>query len=331
MRSSSTLFLIATGLANADLLRTLNHTVGRCSYTATCIAGGISGVCVDTSAGCCEGSTTSLLCPGTNDIKCCTRNPCSTPQGSGTCVQTSACSGTSVSGYCVGPASLQCCVDSSPTPGPSPGPSPGPATSHLGVDVSDPVTQGTFSCMKNNGISFVVSRAFHSTGNVDTAACGTLRNAMNAGIDTRDVYMFPCPTCTKSASEQVSEMVSYLKGSCPLVWSGRVWLDIEGSQYWHSSTATNKEFYEQLSSACKSSSASSCGVYSSAVQWSELFGSLSYAPTPLLPLWYAHYDNAQTFSDFSSFGGWTSPHAKQYQGDTTLCSTGLDKNWSPSF
>ena len=94
MLMRSTLFLIATGLANADLLRTLNRTVGRCSYTATCIAGGISGVCVDTSAGCCKGSTTS--CPGTNDIKCCTRNPCSTPQGSGTCVQTSACSGTSV-------------------------------------------------------------------------------------------------------------------------------------------------------------------------------------------------------------------------------------------
>jgi len=54
-------------------------------------------------------------------------------------------------------------------------------------------------------------------------------------------------------------------------------------------------------------------------------------------------------SDFSAFGGWTNPHAKQYQGDVTMCrcvysltalrvtfidiiiyySTGVDKNYSP--
>ena len=30
-----------------------------------------------------------------------------------------------------------------------------------------------------------------------------------------------------------------------------------------------------------------------------------------MPLWYAHYDNIPSFSDFSSFGGWTTPYAKQ--------------------
>ena len=131
-----------------------NETVQGCSYTDTCSAGGIDGVCVSTSAGkvpyphsradailnyciidpspsccislrcyccayllaslpmvmatvmamggylgCCGGTTTSNLCPGSSDIKCCTSNPCSTPSGSGTCEQTSACSGTSYSGY----------------------------------------------------------------------------------------------------------------------------------------------------------------------------------------------------------------------------------------
>lgn len=56
---------------------------------------------------------TSGLCPGSSDIKCCTNNPCSTPQGSGTCKQTTACSGTHVSGYCSGPSDLQCCLGSS--------------------------------------------------------------------------------------------------------------------------------------------------------------------------------------------------------------------------
>lgn len=43
---------------------------------------------------------------------------------------------------------------------------------------------------------------------------------------------------------------------------------------------------------------------------------------------YAHYDNNPAFSDFSAFGGWSSPHAKQYAGDVTQCSLGVDKNYA---
>eukprot|EP01040_Poterioochromonas_malhamensis_P016180 gene16180-18299_t len=87
-----------------------NSTLKFCSYQATCSVGGIEGVCVSISAGCCNGAVTSGLCPGSSDIKCCTSNSCSTPQGSGTCKQKSACSGTAVAGYCSGPSDLQCCV-----------------------------------------------------------------------------------------------------------------------------------------------------------------------------------------------------------------------------
>lgn len=43
-----------------------------------------------------------------------------------------------------------------------------------------------------------------------------------------------------------------------------------------------------------------------------------------VPLWYAHYDNQETFSDFSPFGGWSRPNIKQYIGDTTACGYGVD-------
>jgi hypothetical protein len=72
--------------------------------------GGIEGACVSISAGCCHGSITSGLCPGSGDVRCCTNNPCSTPQGSGQCKQTSACSGHAVPGYCSGPSNIQCCI-----------------------------------------------------------------------------------------------------------------------------------------------------------------------------------------------------------------------------
>ena len=87
-----------------------------CSYSATCNVGGIDGVCVSISAGCCSGTATSGLCPGSSDVQCCTSAACTTPSGSGTCEQTSACSGTTVSGYCTGPSDIQCCVDGSPPP-----------------------------------------------------------------------------------------------------------------------------------------------------------------------------------------------------------------------
>ena len=34
---------------------------------------------------------------------------------------------------------------------------------------------------------------------------------------------------------------------------------------------------------------------------------------------YAHYDNKASFSDFTPFGGWKEPWAKQYNGDITVC------------
>ncbi len=46
-------------------------------------------------------------------------------------------------------------------------------------------------------------------------------------------------------------------------------------------------------------------------------------------LWYAHYDNNPSFGDFVAFGGWTKPNIKQFQGDTTLCGAGVDRNYYP--
>ena len=96
------------------------------------------------------------------------------------------------------------------------------------------------------------------------------------GFKTRDTYLFPCPTCSASASSQVNQLISYLNSNCKSQWSGRIWLDIEGTSYWSSSTSTNQAWYKQLKDACTSSGAR-CGVYSSASQWSSIFGSSSWS------------------------------------------------------
>lgn len=81
-----------------------------------CYSGGVEGVCVSVSAGCCSGgyADPADLCPGSQDIQCCVNTKCYTPGGSGTCMQTSLCSskgGVSDPGdYCPGPQDIQCCV-----------------------------------------------------------------------------------------------------------------------------------------------------------------------------------------------------------------------------
>jgi hypothetical protein len=44
-------------------------------------------------------------------------------------------------------------------------------------------------------------------------------------------------------------------------------------------------------------------------------------------LWYAHYDDNPSFSDFAAFGGWAHPSIKQFAGTTSLCGAGVDKNF----
>lgn len=291
-----------------------------CSYSSTCTASGVTGVCVSISGGCCSGTVTSGLCAGSSDIKCCTNNPCSTPYGSGTCMQTSLCSskgGQSYGGYCTGPSDVQCCVK-------------GTTTSEYGLDLYPATSVSTFQCMINAGFTFVIPRGYRSNGQVDSNVCTNLNNAKTAGMTKRDVYIFPCPKCSKTATTQMTELVNYVRGNCNSAWSGRVWLDIEGSDYWLGSSSSNKAWYEEMVKSC-SSLGVSCGVYTNKSQWESIFGTSSYVYGNNLPLWYAHYDNSPTFSDFSAFGGWSTPHAKQYAGDVTVCSTDVDKNYATSW
>ena len=80
-----------------------------------------------------------------------------------------------------------------------------------------------------------------------------------------------------------------------------------------------------LSQASSMLGAGKVGVYSSASQWSPIMCGWTGASSH--QLWYAHYDNNPSFSDFSAFGGWTKPAIKQYAGDVSICSTSIDKDF----
>ena len=75
-----------------------------------------------------------------------------------------------------------------------------------GIDVSTLVYPDTFKCLKEQGYEFLIVRGYRSLGSPDPDAIHTIANAFQAGFKYVDVYMFPCPKCSKSASEQVREM-----------------------------------------------------------------------------------------------------------------------------
>ncbi|KAL5477262.1 hypothetical protein EMCRGX_G024031 [Ephydatia muelleri] len=198
---------------------------------------------------------------------------------------------------------------------------PLPGAGTYGVDVSTLVSESDFTCLKANGFEFAIVRGFQSNGVPDSNAPTTIANARAAGIPYVDAYLFPCPRCSSSAATQVASMVDKLSGSN----YGMIWLDIEGSQYWLGSYSENQKFFEELLSAAASHK--STGVYASESQWVEIMGSSSYTGGAAHPLWYPHYDDNPSFSDFAPFGGWKTPNIKQYSDTATVCGVGIDRNW----
>jgi GH25 family lysozyme M1 (1,4-beta-N-acetylmuramidase) len=199
-----------------------------------------------------------------------------------------------------------------------------PALCTLGVDISQLFSTSTYTCMKNAGYTFAIPRGYCSFGGLDANIHNNLNNARAAGLAT-DIYMFPCRG--KSATAQVDQMIAGI----PSNLYGTVWIDVETNPSagcgWGSDHAGNCNFLTETINRIKSHG-KAAGVYASRYMWQTIMGSFTACTGPASqPLWYAHYDNSASFSDFQAFGGWTKPHMKQYQGDTTLCSAGVDKNF----
>merc|ERR1712228_1118263 len=114
---------------------------------------------------------------------------------------------------------------------------------------------------------------------------------------------------------------------------GMIWFDIEANPSngcgWGTSYSSNCEYLQQLIEAAEAKGAHP-GVYSSEYEWETVMGSRSAcSAVSKYPLWYAHYDNRASFSDFDSvsFGAWKSPAVKQYAGDATWCSFDVDADY----
>ena len=187
----------------------------------------------------------------------------------------------------------------------------------LGVDVSS-LTE-VFSCLNSEGYKYAIVRGYMSTGYVDPNAKANIANAKAAGMQAVDVYMFPCVPCGDAAS-QATALWDSLGGSF-----GTVWIDVEVYS-WNEDQATNQAFISTLVSTLKGHGAI-VGIYTSLYNWSSITG--GWTGMASLPLWYAHYDDDASFSDFTGYGGWARPAMKQYDGNLVVCGAGVDLNYYP--
>ena len=219
----------------------------------------------------------------------------------------------------------------------------GAVAAYSGVDLSQPCSSSAFSCMKDNGVSFAVVRVYQSYGVVDPNGVATINAAWAGGMSHVDGYIFPCFSCGNPAG-QMDAAINHLSSaglkSIPRMHGsndtveyksevlgtsyGMIWLDIEGTEYWSPNQQENVNFIQALADEGIHRGVS-LGVYTSKSQWTPITGNSNILGN--LPLWYAHYDNNPSYSDFVPFGGWSSPSIKQYQGDVSLCGCALDRNY----
>mmetsp|Transcript_2813 Transcript_2813/g.6055 ORF Transcript_2813/g.6055 Transcript_2813/m.6055 type:complete len:250 (+) Transcript_2813:100-849(+) len=203
-----------------------------------------------------------------------------------------------------------------------------PTVATVGVDVSQAVSESVWECLETPGgqgaIEFAIPRVYKSGGSVDTTGVASIGTALSAGIKYVDGYVFPCVSCGNAAG-QVSAAAAAVKGS----GYGMLWYDIE-SYNWGSSTSSNQAFVEEMIKEGLKLGVTA-GIYTNYYNWQSIVGLDYDYPSSLgLPLWYAHYDNLPSFSDYTAFGGWSSPSIKQYEGDKSSCGIGVDYNWYPS-
>lgn len=215
------------------------------------------------------------------------------------------------------------------------------AQNYRGVDVSQRTYTSSWQCMVQNGKTFAVVRVYQSNGVPDPNGPYSINDAWSGGMHYVDGYIFPCYSCG-NAAKQMDDTINSLKSHGLKILGvnsedketlmaknngtlgttvGMLWIDVEGTQYWSSNAANNVNFIQQMVDEGNRQGVS-LGIYTSNSQWGPIAGGSTQFKQ--YPLWYPHYDGNPSFSDFYSFGGWTQPAIKQYQGTTSYCSASVD-------
>ncbi|KAF8996230.1 glycoside hydrolase superfamily [Cyathus striatus] len=196
-----------------------------------------------------------------------------------------------------------------------------------GVDSSQLVSTATYTKAKGEGFTKAIIRGYQEAcgdgGRVDPNFVQTYKNARAAGITNIDMYWFPCNgsgNSCKSYATQISEIAAVFSANSMNI--GTIWIDIEQDSTcdnWNYGTSGNLAQAKSMISAIKASGFN-FGIYSSPGEWGNIFGSTSVVLDSSAPLWFANWNNIETLTLSTKFGGWTTAVGHQY---TDVSASGL--------
>jgi len=173
-----------------------------------------------------------------------------------------------------------------------------------GVDISAFCGKSTWSCLKKSGYTVASVRNYQETCHVDPNGVHSVANAWAAGLSHVDIYLFPAAMCGTSAAAQVDAAINSM-GKVPF---GTLWFDIETGD-WYANHQSNVNWLTAAVNHARSRLGSNrIGIYSSVYMWGQVMN--GHTGFQSLPMWYAHYDNVKSFSDWKPFGGWSRPAMK---------------------
>nr|QNJ46260.1 GH25 muramidase [Hypholoma polytrichi] len=197
-----------------------------------------------------------------------------------------------------------------------------------GVDSSSLVPVATYQKALGEGFTKAVIRGYEEAcgvgGEVDPNFVPSYKNARAAGYTDIDMYWFPCNGSTHSCKSYAAQLAAIAAAfSANAMKIGTIWIDIEKDaaicNNWDYGTAGNLAQAKALIAAAKASGFN-FGIYSSPGEWSTIFGSTSVVVDNSAPLWFATYNNVQTLTLGTPFGGWSTAVGHQY---TDVSASGL--------
>jgi GH25 family lysozyme M1 (1,4-beta-N-acetylmuramidase) len=202
--------------------------------------------------------------------------------------------------------------------------------SATGVDMSGSIcasmTLDTWKCLRSQGHTFAVIQAVEGGYGINQHLSQCYKDAKTAGFERVDVYAFVCPRCSGQANAATiaNELADYMT-KIGLDNSVTIWSDVEQcTNCWETDLSQNAAYVKSFMDAL-TAKGRAVGVYTNNHEASITIGTHALGG----PLWYAHYDGKESFSDFVPFNGWTKPEAKQFQGTTSVCGTSVDYSWHP--
>uniref|UniRef100_A0A0N5BT78 Glycoside hydrolase n=1 Tax=Strongyloides papillosus TaxID=174720 RepID=A0A0N5BT78_STREA len=198
------------------------------------------------------------------------------------------------------------------------------------TDVMGSFSVSQFRCIKSNGYSAIFTQIYSAAngGLVDATGSQNVLNAYQAGLGT-EVYINPAPKSTKQSYVQFDESYKQLRNANINVRT--IWLKVTDPVLWYQNPSYNINFIQGMITRARNYGIT-LGIFTNWYDWYQITASTTTFQQYNLPLWYwdvygfgPSAEGSRDFSDFRSFGSWTSASAKEYALTEWLCSAAISK------